>query len=243
MKNKGRKILFISLLILLIIPLVFCLFSEKPYHTIQRIKVSFSAKQSNTMISEEDVLYKIYLTKKLEKGQKIEVHDQDLKQIKDTLLSHPHIKDAHIIANLNGTLQIEVEQVLPILSIILSNGTQYILTQDSNLVPFPKEYFQKVPVATGNINKNVISKLYTLGSYVQEKPFWNASLEQIFVNKKGDIQLITKLGSFEILLGDTKNLNDKLNRSKIFIKEVLSTKGWDAYKAVDLRYKKQIIAY
>lgn len=243
MKNRVQKILILSLLFGLVAPLIFYLFSKKEYYLIKRVEIVGKTKENQWLMSEVEILNTIAINKTLSESKEIKATQQDIEKIKDALVANPYIRNAFLVAQLNGTLQIELEQIQPLLRIHFSQGKQKILTRDSTLVNIPKGQLQKIPVVTGQIGANMISKLYTLGNYVQENPFWNATVEQIFVNKANEIQFVTNLGHFEILLGNTTNLNNKMNRSEIFIKNVLPSLGWDAYQTIDLRFKKQIIAY
>jgi cell division protein FtsQ len=96
-------------------------------------------------------------------------------------------------------------------------------------------------VATGNIDSAMVRKLYTVALTVQENPFWLAQIEQIFVSEQKDLILIPKIGTCELILGNTDRLEVKLNDLKGFIKDGLGTLGWDKYKSISVKYKDQII--
>ena len=76
---------------------------------------------------------------------------------------------------------------------------------------------------------------------LSEDEFWNQQIQEIHVTPAGELELTPQIGDHIILLGDTSNLTDKLYRMRTFITEGLDQAGWNRYKAIDLRFKNQVI--
>ncbi|MBQ1929891.1 MAG: cell division protein FtsQ, partial [Bacteroidales bacterium] len=66
-------------------------------------------------------------------------------------------------------------------------------------------------------------------------------IEQIYINQNNDIQLATRVGDIEIILGDYKDYKEKLDKLYTFYKNIVPVEGWDKYSSVNLKYKGQII--
>jgi len=129
-------------------------------------------------------------------------------------------------------------------------------------VPVCTKYSAQVPVATGNIsskesdgkirgraieNKDTaihlttIEKVFTMADFIRKDEFWNAQIEQVYINAEGEFELITRVGAQPVLFGDINDMQEKFEKLLLFYKEGLSKTGWNHYKSIDLRYKDQVV--
>jgi cell division protein FtsQ len=119
-------------------------------------------------------------------------------------------------------------------------------------MPMSDKYSAQVPVANGNIftkesqqkieveaaepktdsviHRNAIEKIFKISDFVRKNEFWNAQVEQIFINAEGEIELSSRVGIQPVLFGDITDMEEKFEKS-----------GWNGYKTIDLRYKNQIV--
>ena len=52
---------------------------------------------------------------------------------------------------------------------------------------------------------------------------------------------LNRVGSHKILLGESENIEDKLNRLEVFYKETIGKQNWNKYTTLDLRFKDQVV--
>jgi cell division protein FtsQ len=119
-------------------------------------------------------------------------------------------------------------------------------------MPLSGRFTAFVPVATGNIYEDyrdgdsamsfVLRELFKIATYVDKDAFWRAQIDQIFVTAESELVLVPKLGNHQIIFGNTEQMEDKFNRLMLFYREALSRVGWDKYKAINLRYRGQVVA-
>jgi cell division protein FtsQ len=88
----------------------------------------------------------------------------------------------------------------------------------------------------------VLRELFKIATYVDKDAFWRAQIDQIFVTAESELVLVPKLGNHQIIFGNTEQMEDKFNRLMLFYREALSRVGWDKYKAINLRYRGQVVA-
>ncbi|MFM9007627.1 MAG: cell division protein FtsQ, partial [Bacteroidota bacterium] len=86
-----------------------------------------------------------------------------------------------------------------------------------------------------------IGQIFTTALAVEADTFWSANTEQLYVNENQELELIPRLGQHRILLGDTTDLSDKLERMRIFYLQGLNKTGWDKYELINLKYKNQVV--
>ena len=72
-------------------------------------------------------------------------------------------------------------------------------------------------------------------------PELKTAVQQIYVNKAKEYELVTLFGSHTVLLGDLSDLDDKLNGLIAFYKASKDKVDLSKYKAVNLKYKHQIV--
>lgn len=83
--------------------------------------------------------------------------------------------------------------------------------------------------------------LFSLAKNINQNTFWNAQISQVYLNQKGDYELIPRVGNHQIILGSADKIQSKLDKLMIFYKEGLSKTGWNEYSIINLKFKNQIV--
>lgn len=141
-----------------------------------------------------------------------------------------------------GVLVVNVKHREPVMRIINSSGSYY-LDKFGVRIPVSSSYATNVLVASGSVSEEfAVEKLLPFVLFVGEDDFWNAQIQQIFVEEDGDVLLIPLVGGHVIELGDTEHFPQKLNIMRAFYKQVLAKNNWDKYERVSLKYNNQVVA-
>lgn len=179
--------------------------------------------------------------------------DVDVARVEAVLESHPLVADADAYVDADMQLHINVIQRNPILRVIANNGQNYYLDQDGVRMPLSEVFTARVPVASGNIvawssdyltqDEHQLKDLFLLAKLLRADDFYQALIEQIYVNNKGEIILAPKVGDQIIQLGryDKEKTRERLARLKVFYEKGLPYEGWRKYAAFDLRYADQVV--
>ncbi len=182
----------------------------------------------------------------------IPIENIDAERVERVLKADPFVKNAMVYVDAVNTIHIELTQREPILRVIDKNGLSYYLDRTGGKVPLSKHYTPRVIVATGDIDpfdrdylekkKHVLKDLYRLTQRILEDEFLEPLIEQIYVTKTKDYQLIPKVGDQKIILGKMNRLEEKILYLKNFYKEAMPYKGWQKYKTINLTFKGQVVA-
>ncbi|GAB1453803.1 hypothetical protein MASR2M47_38590 [Draconibacterium sp.] len=141
-----------------------------------------------------------------------------------------------------GVLVVKVKHREPVMRVISSSGSYY-LDKFGVRIPVSSSYSTNVLVASGSISeKFAVEKLLPFVLYVKDDSFWNAQIEQIFVQEDGDVLLTPLVGGHIIELGEVDNYKAKLNVMSEFYKQVLAKNNWDKYEKISLKYNNQVVA-
>jgi cell division protein FtsQ len=141
----------------------------------------------------------------------------------------------------SGKVVIRIWQNEPILRIQEESGSYYVGTDGKPLgISFHSS--ADVLVASGsNLDSAQVARLYKFALVLQKDTFWNAQVEQLYVEPNGEWTLIPRIGSHEVLLGLPNNLEDKLFRLKLFYEKALPKVGWERYSKISLKFRNQIV--
>jgi cell division protein FtsQ len=179
------------------------------------------------------------------------------------ILNNPYVKHAEVYSALDGTLHTDLVQRTPIVRIVNMSEEQFYIDNEGVFMPTSDRYTPPVLVASGFIFNRfsegkvhyqfnsgdpsahplprIIEQVYVLASHIEADSFWSANTEQIYVNEHQELEMIPRVGSHRILLGDTVSLGDKLERLHHFYREGLSKTGWNKYALINLKYKNQVV--
>uniref|UniRef100_UPI0032178255 cell division protein FtsQ/DivIB n=1 Tax=uncultured Draconibacterium sp. TaxID=1573823 RepID=UPI0032178255 len=141
-----------------------------------------------------------------------------------------------------GVLKVKIKHRDPVVRIISGTGSYY-LDEFGGKIPVSSKYTANVLVSTGTYDeKYAKEKLLPCVLFMQQDEFWNAQIEQVHVEKSGDVILTPLVGDHFIELGKLDNYEEKLRNMKAFYKQVLASNNWNKYESISLKYKNQVIA-
>ncbi len=237
--RKGN-IIFWSLLILFLVLSLWLVNHRRKSVVCSHIDVIFLDTSDNKLMDEQEVI------DVLENAQgKIlgtEIGDLNLAVLEDALYQQPPVKHAEVYKTIDGELKVEITQRTPILR-IYTDSLSYYIDSYGAVMPLPKKYRPRVLPASGFIrhkSKQIVD-LYQLAKYINEHNFWKAQIQQIYVNKKGDIELIPRVGAQTIVLGSIKNMEKKFRKLMALYQYGFKVKDWNKYKQINLKFKNQVV--
>ena len=255
-----KKIVNIILTIVLIASAIFLLgFAEISHEQLRCEKV-----RVNLVIPGEDTIITLSELNNLIENKYGNLKGKEIAQIsveglRKTILSHPYIDSCEIYLTVNKTIDITAVQRIPLIQFYNSNNSRYLMGNKGEIMPYPTVRGLNLPVATGMIfddfdfdNKPAYSMgqysknsglagIYHISRQLEKDDFLKIMIDQIYLNERGDFELIPKVGTQIILLGDTTHLPAKLTNLKAFYKEIIPKSGWEYYKTVDLRFDNQVV--
>jgi cell division protein FtsQ len=84
-------------------------------------------------------------------------------------------------------------------------------------------------------------KIYNAAVNINKDPFWRAQIQQLFLDKTGNILMMPLVGDHIINLGDENNIAEKLEKLRIFNKKKEFLASWDKYDTININFKGQIV--
>lgn len=175
----------------------------------------------------------------------------DLRALEIHIKLNPYVRTVDAFVDHNGKLTVDVAQRAPIVRVINRRGVSYYLDGWGEKIPVTDNFTSRVPVLSGHFSDNGLTtgtveteemqRLFKLASHLRSEKFYQALIDQIHVERDKNIVLIPKIDRHKVIIGDTENLKDKLNRLKLFYEQGLKDVGWKEYSTVDVRFKNQVV--
>ena len=236
-------------------------YAEHNTKTCQQYTIHIDYGNADILVTKNDIYDIVRKAGHLLKGQPIKYINCE--KIESSIRKQPYVADAEVYLTIEGNVEINVVQRQPILRIFNQKGESFYLDGTGHLLPLNPDFSARVLVANGNIpesysksvnylqdsirqkdsllNKSVMNNLYTLGMFIMKDRFLKALVEEIYVDKNGEFELLPKLENQIILFGTAENMNDKFERLLIFYKKGLSVTGWRRYNVINIKFRNQII--
>lgn len=169
------------------------------------------------------------------------MNDINAQEIENFIDKFPSVKKSECFKTINGTFKIQITQRCPVMRII-SNGVQFYVDSEGEIMPVSRNYTAWVPIAVGSISHDFAkNQLFKLSQYLDENKFWNAQVSQIVVRKNGEVEIIPRVGNHVIELGEIDNLENKFDRLEALYVEKFNTEGWNRYKKISVKFDNQVI--
>jgi cell division protein FtsQ len=183
-------------------------------------------------------------------------------EMEKALAERSLIKKAEVYTTADGTLHVNIEQRKPIVRVYASNGQNFYIDEEGFIIQPYSGYTSNVPIASGHItspfvkgfrgsmftffeqkkkNDSLLLQLYDFASYINKSTFWQAQIEQIYLNAKGKVELVPRVGAQIICLGTFENFEYKLHKLERMYEKGMPIKGWNTYELIDLSFGKQVV--
>lgn len=250
-KSKTYKALTVIIVVLtLFMSIGFVVKRDVGYH-IEDISVEIENRSANFFIDEDDVMA-LVMADERDSILGDQFGKVNLKEIEDRIESHSFVRDAEVFRDLKGHLVVRAYQSRPVARLIASNGNHAYISENGMILPVSPKYTSRVVVLTGSYLNELTKmtsieedpyalQLFELIDYVNNDKFWSKQIGEINVDRRGDIIMYPQVGRQRLEFGSAEDIEKKFNKLKIFFKQILPTKGWNAYKRVNVAYGDQII--
>ncbi len=232
------------------------------------VDISIRDLNNQAFVEKSDVLQMIHDKFGVLEGKSLNTINISL--LENIINNNPFVSHAEVFSTIDGKLNIEVIPRNPIIRIVNYFNESFYIDDQGVFMPLSEKYSASVPVVNGfildmesvhkvrvfdkkeeadtSVHPMMVEKVFMLADYLRHHEFWNAQVEQIYVNAEGDMELIPRVGNHTIVFGDVsvgeageKEMEERFTKLFLFYKEGLSKQGWNKYSIVNLKYKDQVV--
>lgn len=259
--NKVKNIvIWLAIIAYLVVALSFVSKKQTEAYC-KKIEVRVVDATDNHFINEADILKKFNENNISLISHQIDSINKD--KLEKLLYSIPTVKKVEVFVENGETIGVEIEQRNPIVRIMNQDETGFYIDEFGKLMTLSDKYSAHILIVNGNINEqfsknltknltpkeneivvpqnNLLQDIYILSKYISEDEVWKSLIEQIYVNKDREFELIPKIGDQIIVFGTIENMKDKFRKLKALYQIGFQKTDWNMYKTIDLKYKNQAV--
>jgi len=202
----------------------------------------------NQFLDEQDIINLMQLDQENLKGATLD--RLNMKEIEKRIKTNRFVEDAELYSDLKGNLIVKAILRRPVARIVRNDGPDGYIAEDGTVsdkfttrVVLLSGPFSRLLLQTENLNRSIEGKqLMEMLAIIREDEFWRAQIAQLDIDNNVRVNMFPQVGGQLIEFGKPENLELKFKKLRIFYKEILPQKGWNAYERVNLEYEGQIIA-
>jgi len=170
----------------------------------------------------------------------IEKENLDLNKLESALSLHGMIEKADVFVSIDGVLKAVVKQKTPIARVFDENGSFYI-DYKGNTMPLSANFTARVPLISGEINKDNREYLVELFRTIYDDAFLKKNIIGVQIMSNGSLIMLNRNYNFQIDFGRMINVDKKFNNYKAFFQKAMLDDSLEKYKKIDLRFEEQVV--
>ncbi len=169
------------------------------------------------------------------------IDDVNCEGIEDFMKQHTAIDGCEAYCTIGGQLNVNISQRKPLVRVFSGLDSYYIDVKGEKM-PLSTKHAAHVLVLSGHVNKlDSLNKVIDFARFIRNNEFWDAQIEQIYVEDNGEFSLAPRVGDQIIYLGTLNNYPTKMRNLYAFYTKGIHPKEWNNYKEINLKYEGQII--
>ncbi len=164
----------------------------------------------------------------------------DLNKLEKSVNKQPMVEKSEVFVSIDGVLKAVVKQRTPIARVFSQSGSFYIDYQ-GNTMPLSEFYSARVPLVSGEINKENSKDLFDLFRIIFDDEFLKKNIIGIQILPNGSLKMMNRNFNYEIEFGRTINVEDKFKNYKAFFQKAVLDSSLYHYKKINLKFTQQVV--
>jgi len=210
----------------------------------KRIEVILSDTVQNRFVTESDIRTLIHSGGMELQGYPI--HEINTRKMEEILEDNAYIREAEVCTDITGALEVKIEQRIALVRIMPRGSRGYYLDTEGKTMPLSEQFTPHIMLLSGYLDgvenqEEQREEIYRFCSYLADHPFWSDQIVQIYRNRKGEYELIPRVGAHQILFGDMDMWERKLRNLEMLYEQGFPIYGWNTYGVINLKYTNQVI--
>jgi len=258
MKKFGQILLWILVLSGISVILGFALVEQKE---VKCTELSISLIDDNPLGFISAMEIEKLIVKELGTFKDKPIDSLDIDHLERVLETNPYIERVNVYTTVHGALVVEVDREEALIRIMNKKNESFYLSRSGRPLPCTSDYTPHVAVASGFISESypelkgndtfnldlpeaghpLLKQLMLLAKVLEANQFMQEYITQIYVNSKGEIELIPADGGYVILIGNVDDIEVKFENLLTFYQAGLSKVGAENIDVLNLKYLNQVV--
>ena len=164
----------------------------------------------------------------------------DLNKLEKALNAHAMIEKSDVFVSIDGVLKATVKQKTPIARVFDGDDSFYI-DYEGNKMPLSSNFTARVPLVSGEINKNNTADLAELFRIIYGDEFLKKNIIGVQIMPNGSLIMLNRNFNYQIDFGRAINVKAKFNNYKAFFQKAVLDSSLYKYNKIDLRFTQQVV--
>ena len=214
------------------------------------VEINIKAISSNFFVDKGDILNIITAGSNGNLLDRV-VSSFDLQAIELELQKNIWVKKAQLFFDNNEKLHVNVVEREPLARVFSNLGTTFYVDKDLSMLPLSEKFSARLPIFTNfpsdkkvllPSDSSLLRDIVSISLAIQKDSFHMAMIEQIDITPQQTFEMLPKFGNAVIVVGDAKNIENKLSKLRLFYKEIMVKAGWNRYSEINIQYNNQVVA-
>ena len=214
------------------------------------VEINIKAISSNFFVDKGDILNIITAGSNGNLLDRV-VSSFDLQAIEMELEKNIWVKRAQLFFDNNEKLHVNVIEREPLARVFSNLGTTFYVDKDLSMLPLSEKFSARLPIFTNfpsdkkvllPSDSSLLRDIISISLAIQKDSFHMAMIEQIDITAQQTFEMLPKFGNAVIVVGDAKNIENKLSKLRLFYKEIMVKAGWNMYSEINIQYNNQVVA-
>lgn len=244
--KRSTKILLILLGALLLAVLVVVANVVRSRSQVRGIEVDIRRGSTPALVADQTVEDSVLAALPTLLQQQVKSVDCDA--VAEAARRVPFLTNVQSVVSVSGRVVVRADQRRPIARLFHGDRERY-LDREGAIFPVSRLGNCNVLVAGGDFAEPLrsdsldsqLTALWQLASYLDDEHRYAQLIDQIYIERDGDIMMVPKVGDHVIELGDAYNLDDKFSNLLAFYRKGMPRAGWDTYSRISLKFKGQVV--
>ena len=244
--KRPAKIMLILLGTALLAILVVVANVSRSRSIVRGIEVAVRYGDSPRLVSEQVVVDTVM--RRIPTIMQRQVKFVDCKRVTAAASRVPFLTNVSSSVSVSGKVVIRADQRRPIARLYYNDRELY-LDREGALFPVSSLGSCDVLVVGGSFTEPLrvdslnsqLRSLWEVASYLDDEPQYAILIDQIYVERDGNLMMVPKVGNHVIELGTPDNLETKFSNLLTFYRKGMPRAGWDTYSKISLKFKGQVV--
>ena len=169
----------------------------------------------------------------------------------------PYLSEVTASVSVSGKVVVRAKQRRPIVRLYYG-GREFYLDDEGALMPASNLGTCNVLVAGGDFRRPLpadslwavaatesgntqLADLWQVAYFLDSESRYGDLIDQLYVERDGDLLMVPKLGNHVVELGAADNLDEKFDLLLTFYRKGMPRAGWDTYSRISLKYHGQVV--
>lgn len=244
--KRSTKIMLIVLSAVVLAVLVIVANMTRSRSQVRGIEVAIRYGSTPHLVSSQTVVDTVI--RRLPNLMQLSVKAVDCGRVAEAASHVPFLTQASASVSVGGKVVVRARQRRPIARLYYGSREFYI-DRDGVLFPTSSLDYCNVLVAGGDFIEPLrldslnaqVTAIWKLASFLDEEDDYRDLIDQIFIERDGDMMMVPKVGDHVIELGTVDDLDNKFSNLLTFYRKGIPRAGWNTYSKISLKFRGQVV--